>query len=45
VGENSIDFKSLMENVNIQVDKEIRKGVSKSTMFVCLLHLTNEKSK
>jgi hypothetical protein len=40
-----IEFKDIIGNVSHNLSKEIINNISTPTCFVCLLHLSNEKSK
>jgi hypothetical protein len=42
---NDIEFKDIIGNVSNNLSKEIISNISTPTCFVCLLHLSNEKSK
>lgn len=41
---SEIDFKDIIGNVSNNLTKEIINNISTPTCFVCLLHLSNEKS-
>jgi len=43
--ENAIDFKQVITNISSNLGKEVLNNISTPTCFVCLLHLSNEKSK
>jgi hypothetical protein len=43
--ENAIDFKQVITNISSNLAKEVLNNISTPTCFVCLLHLSNEKSK
>lgn len=42
--QSPIDFKDIMGNISHNLSKEIINNISTPTCFVCLLHLSNEKS-
>ena len=41
---HQIEFKDIIGNVSHNLSKEIISNISTPTCFVCLLHLSNEKS-
>lgn len=43
--EGVIDFKQVITNISSNLGKEVLNNISTPTCFVCLLHLSNEKSK
>jgi hypothetical protein len=45
VGVEKIDFKQIIGSVSNNFSKDVLNNISTPTCFVCLLHLSNEKSK